>query len=458
MSVLSCVQDLLAMGCYEVSLGDTLGVGVPSQVCDLLCYLRDAGVPLDKLAGHFHDTYGQAVANVWQAYQLGLRVFDSSVAGLGGCPFAPGAKGNVSTEDIAYMFERAGVPTNVNLTKLAENGRWISQQLGISSNSRAGMAMLAKPASKPPEQGRDSGTAISLPTKWQQIQRSNAGEGSELQVFVSGVNLKVVLNRPREGNPLTHAMLSQLTSLIRSLRTDKSITRLIITGNGKYFCTGMSLASDNTAVAQAEPPSSAARSQLASLRALFDAISSAPQVTIACINGPAFGGGVGLAFACDIRLAHAGATLTLSEVKLGLVPAVISPYVLREWGSAFAREAMLSARPIKCSELRDRGVIAKTVEKVAETEGMLAEYLDGLKVAAPGASSWCKELVQLSQCSEGAKKQAEGVEKMFDRMMMSNPERALGFKAFKSKKNMDWDSITARNHAREAKTVNASKL
>lgn len=144
MSVLSCVQDLLAMGCYEVSLGDTLGVGVPSQVCDLLCYLRDAGVPLDKLAGHFHDTYGQAVANVWQAYQLGLRVFDSSVAGLGGCPFAPGAKGNVSTEDIAYMFERAGVPTNVNLTKLAENGRWISQQLGISSNSRAGMAMLAK--------------------------------------------------------------------------------------------------------------------------------------------------------------------------------------------------------------------------------------------------------------------------------------------------------------------------
>lgn len=88
-AVLRCVTSLLDAGCYEVSLGDTLGVGSPSNVHTLIQYLTSHGVPIDKLAGHFHDTYGQAVANVWEAYTCGMRVFDSSVGGLGGCPFAP---------------------------------------------------------------------------------------------------------------------------------------------------------------------------------------------------------------------------------------------------------------------------------------------------------------------------------------------------------------------------------
>lgn len=110
------------MGCYEVSLGDTVGIGSPSDVRTLITYLLENGIPLEKLAGHFHDTYGQAVANVWEAYNCGLRVFDSSVAGLGECPFAKGAKGNVASEDLVYMSHNAGISTGIELSTLVQTG------------------------------------------------------------------------------------------------------------------------------------------------------------------------------------------------------------------------------------------------------------------------------------------------------------------------------------------------
>ncbi|ODM18268.1 hypothetical protein SI65_06139 [Aspergillus cristatus] len=135
-AVLHCVHKLLAMGCYEVSLGDTLGVGTPSKVHSLVSYLVESNIPIGQLAGHFHDTYGQGASNVWQAYQCGMRVFDSSVSGLGGCPFAPGAKGNVATEDLVSMFDNAGVETGVDLSGLIETGTWISETLSRKNASR----------------------------------------------------------------------------------------------------------------------------------------------------------------------------------------------------------------------------------------------------------------------------------------------------------------------------------
>jgi hydroxymethylglutaryl-CoA lyase len=131
------------MGCYEVSLGDTIGVGTPNQVQTLLEHLLKE-IPANMLAGHFHDTYGQAVANVVKAYDMGLRSFDSSVAGLGGCPYAPGAKGNLATEDIAYTFDKLRIPTGIDLEKLAAVGEWISQYLGQPNGSRAGSALSSK--------------------------------------------------------------------------------------------------------------------------------------------------------------------------------------------------------------------------------------------------------------------------------------------------------------------------
>jgi hydroxymethylglutaryl-CoA lyase len=131
------------LGCFEVSLGDTIGVGNPASVGRMLEAVA-ARMPMAQLAGHFHDTYGMGAANVYASYAMGVRVFDSSVAGLGGCPYAKGATGNVATEDIVWLLHGLGASTGVDLEALAETGAWISEQLGRASNSRVGRALLAR--------------------------------------------------------------------------------------------------------------------------------------------------------------------------------------------------------------------------------------------------------------------------------------------------------------------------
>ncbi len=135
--------QLHQMGCYEVSMGDTIGAGTPATVLAMLEATARA-VPVAQLAGHYHDTYGMAVANVHASYQFGLRVFDSSVAGLGGCPYAKGATGNVATEDLVYLLHGLGADTGVDLDALVDTGAWISAQLGRDTNSRVARALLAK--------------------------------------------------------------------------------------------------------------------------------------------------------------------------------------------------------------------------------------------------------------------------------------------------------------------------
>ena len=134
---------LYEMGCYEVSLGDTIGAGTPGKTQKMIeaCAKR---VPLAKLAGHYHDTYGQALANIYASMELGVATFDASVAGLGGCPYAKGATGNVATEDVVYMLHGLGIETGIDLDKLVEVGAWISAVLKRESSSRAGRAIQAK--------------------------------------------------------------------------------------------------------------------------------------------------------------------------------------------------------------------------------------------------------------------------------------------------------------------------
>ncbi len=134
---------LLEMGCYEISLGDTIGVGTPGQIADLIEYLS-ASAPVQSLAVHCHDTYGQALANIYAALQAGVRVVDSSVAGLGGCPFAEGATGNVATEDVVYMLNGLGYETGINLDALIAAGNHISRALGRENSSRAATAISRK--------------------------------------------------------------------------------------------------------------------------------------------------------------------------------------------------------------------------------------------------------------------------------------------------------------------------
>jgi hydroxymethylglutaryl-CoA lyase len=144
-NVAEVAARLFQMGCYEISLGDTVGVGTPGSVVRMLEAVA-AKVPVERLAGHYHDTYGMAIANVHASYQFGVRVFDSSVAGLGGCPYAKGATGNVATEDVVYLFRGLEVDTRIDLEALVDCGAWISSQLGHSAQSRTARALLAKRA------------------------------------------------------------------------------------------------------------------------------------------------------------------------------------------------------------------------------------------------------------------------------------------------------------------------
>ncbi|MDA0384720.1 hydroxymethylglutaryl-CoA lyase [Vibrio owensii] len=131
---------LMELGCYEVSLGDTIGTGTPIRIAKMLEAVQ-VKVPTDKLAVHFHDTWGQALANIYQALTMGINTIDSSVAGLGGCPYAHGASGNVATEDVLYLCQGLGIETGVDLELLAKAGWMISEELNRQPTSKVSLAL-----------------------------------------------------------------------------------------------------------------------------------------------------------------------------------------------------------------------------------------------------------------------------------------------------------------------------
>jgi hydroxymethylglutaryl-CoA lyase len=142
-AVLRVAREFDAMGCYEITIADTIGVGTAGQTRAVFeAVMRH--VPVERLAGHFHDTYGQALTNIYAALECGVATFDSSVAGLGGCPYAKGATGNVATEDVLYLLNGLGIRTGVDLVALIEAGEYICGALGRSTHSRAARALLAK--------------------------------------------------------------------------------------------------------------------------------------------------------------------------------------------------------------------------------------------------------------------------------------------------------------------------
>lgn len=141
--VADLAAQLVEIGCYEISLGDTIGIATPGQVQTLLEMVTEY-VPKQQLAVHFHDTYGQALANIIVALDTGITTIDSSVAGLGGCPFAPGASGNVATEDVLYMLNGLGIETGVNLDSLIAAGNFISDILARPTRSRVAQALAGR--------------------------------------------------------------------------------------------------------------------------------------------------------------------------------------------------------------------------------------------------------------------------------------------------------------------------
>ncbi|MBU6474687.1 MAG: hydroxymethylglutaryl-CoA lyase [Alphaproteobacteria bacterium] len=142
-AVAKVARALYDMGCYEISLGDTIGAGTPLKTRAMLQAVKKS-IPASALAVHFHDTYGQALANLLVALEEGIAVMDSAASGLGGCPYAKGASGNVATEDVLYMLDGMGIETGVDIAKVAAAGRFIAETLGRASASKAALALAAK--------------------------------------------------------------------------------------------------------------------------------------------------------------------------------------------------------------------------------------------------------------------------------------------------------------------------
>ena len=142
-AVAEVAARLHEMGCYEISLGDTIGVGTPASVARMLDAVALL-VPIERLAGHYHDTYGMALANIYASLEMGVAVFDASVAGLGGCPYAAGASGNVATEDVVYLLHGLGINTGIDLERLVDAGAYICAELGRTPASKVARAILAK--------------------------------------------------------------------------------------------------------------------------------------------------------------------------------------------------------------------------------------------------------------------------------------------------------------------------
>lgn len=430
--MLRVVQRFLDMGCYEVALGDTLGVGTAYDTNKLLETLLKH-VPAEKLAGHFHDTYGQAVANVLQSYKMGIRTFDSSVAGLGGCPYAKGAKGNLATEDLVYTLENSGISTGIDLDKLVETGEWISRQLGVPNSSRVGCALWAKAQqsqkSSPAEIPSLPSTATQSSRAWLLVEETAHYRATQCES-----TLKITLTRASKGNALTDDMLDDLTKLFRDLPQNSSVFHVVLESEGKFFCTGMDLSGSTKLFDKSDESR-----YYQKVFDLYEAIDRVPQTTIAKISGPCYGGGVGLGFVCDVRLVSPEARWTMSEVKIGVTPAIISKFMVREWGPSFAREAMISGREVRPEELERIGAIHTLSENTAALDIAMDSYLDRLEACAPRSAATCKDLVRLAWMNAGGQEQALKIEKTFAAMLAPASEGEFGIGQFQKKvRKVNW--------------------
>ncbi|KAF5535061.1 enoyl hydratase isomerase family [Fusarium phyllophilum] len=243
--------------------------------------------------------------------------------------------------------------------------------------------------------------------------------------------VQIQLDRPKKGNSLSLSMAENLKRLFQNLSTQHSVHRIILTGKGKYFCTGMDLS---------EELSECATQRCLALQGLFGAIDACTKTTVAVINGPAFGGGVGLAFACDIRIAVSTSFFCLSEVKLGLCPATVSKFIIREWGVGLARMAMLTARKIEPQTLHNVGALHAVASDEETLKLVTKHFLDELRHAAPQASAWCKVITR-ETCSE-SNDLDQLVRQIFEAMVATGSESEYGVAQFRvGCKNICWEEV-----------------
>jgi hydroxymethylglutaryl-CoA lyase len=231
-------------------------------------------------------------------------------------------------------------------------------------------------------------------------------------------------------------MVEGITRLFNDLAKDQSVFQIVLEGEGKFFCTGMDLSASGST---ASNDRKIQEDYYDKVEALFASIINSPQITIAVIDGLSYGGGVGLAFACDIRLVSSNARFTMTEIKLGLSPATISRHIVRELGIPFSREAMLCGRTLHPQELKGIGAVHGIAGSKEDLDKMATEYLDKLRNSAPRSAAAIKELVRMGWTDPGGDDQTRYIKQVFMGMMQPGSEGEYGMAQFRKKiKNIDW--------------------
>lgn len=266
-------------------------------------------------------------------------------------------------------------------------------------------------------------------------------EEQEVLISIQNNVATVTLNRPRKGNALTPTMNALLLDYLEQIEKNPEVRVVILTGAGKFFCTGMDLSMAASSGSTQEGATEGFRKGIQ----VFERLYRFPKPIIARVNGPCLGGGVGLVFTTDIRIAHKDVYFALTEVKRGILPAIISQYIVPEVGPQRAREYMLTGRRVGAEEAKPYlSQVAATVEQLDE---QTAAYASMLLESAPGAMTNIKKLIDTIVSGnepERAERTRKGVESAYIEMMQSN-EGAYGIMAFLSKKKPDWSAFVKDN-------------
>ena len=308
-------------------------------------------------------------------------------------------------------------------------GDWIAKQVFQRNNSRAGSAIVAKSRPEPAKTAKQETEPSKL--EWKVV-----SDDGEHRVSRAGNVVKITLSRTKNGNALSNSMVEGITNLFNSLAKDPTVFQIVLDAEGKFFCTGMDLSSSGS-TASNDPK--VKEDYYAKVEALFSAINDSPQMTVAVVDGLCFGGGVGLAFACDIRLVSSNARFTMTEIKLGLSPATISRHMVREWGLSFAREAMLSGRTVNPTELQTIGAVHGIASSKEDLERLTTEYLQNLRHSAPRSATAVKELIRMGWRYPGAETQTRYIKQVFMEMIEPGSEGEHGMAEFRKKnKTVDW--------------------
>ncbi|KAJ3409343.1 EnoyL-CoA hydratase [Chytridiales sp. JEL 0842] len=260
--------------------------------------------------------------------------------------------------------------------------------------------------------------------------------GGTVHLQISSQIATITLDNPTKANALSSGMVSAFLKALDDVEKDDEVHAVVLTGAGKYFCSGMDLAA-----ASSSSSSSPQATPFDSSLYIFERLANFPKPTIALINGPALGGGVGLTFCTDVKLMHSSAYFQLSEVKRGLVPAIISLFIVPAIGTSLATQWFLTGERVKAERAWQVGVVAGVGKDEQELKSLVDKYADLLKEGGPSALKTAKELVKVVGGSGTLKEEKkEHVRKVFEGMMVSE-EAAYGMGAFMSKKKPDWNEF-----------------